>query len=219
MTIKKTPNSNIFVKSTKKIFLKLMMCFIISTAFLNISTAKDEKEDKACDYKNGIDYENITKYFESFDLKKHDEDFKGYTFAYHIGKSKDWLEGRMSGERHKNFVSSYTDVETANRVIKEIIIENEKNIKEWLDKTDDKKRIVFHKKFDEKIGMIVEKGEKESKDCNIGVVVLKRTQKHSKKFFIVTSYPVSNAIKIDEISKSWKDNKGKKYEKYAMAFN
>ncbi len=193
MKINKTAKINAFVKNTKKLFLGLIIFFIVGTTFVNVSVAKNEKKHELHKDKNAIDYEHIKTYFTSFDLKK---DNAGYTLQS-VGKSQDWLEGRLSARRYKPFVGSYIDVETANQVIKEIVLENETNIKEWLDKDVDK-FISLHKKFDKKIGVAVENSENKYQDCNIGVVVLRKLY-NQKKFFIVESYPVSNDMqKIDE---------------------
>ncbi len=130
-------------------------------------------------------------------MKKHDDEFRGHTLEKHVAKSFDWLDGRLSGDRHMKFASAYTDVETANKVIKEIVLENEQKIKDWLEKDEEKKRLSLSKTFDKTIGAILKRGGKKTVDCNIGVIVLKRTDRHAKSFFIITSYPVSNKSEVD----------------------
>ena len=104
------------------------------------------------------------------------------------------------------FASAYTDIETANKVIKEIVLENEQKIKDWLEKDEEKKRLSLSKTFDKTIGAILKRGGKKTVDCNIGVIVLKRTDRHAKSFFIITSYPVSNKSEVDgeRTKKTWK---------------
>ena len=150
----------------------------------------------------GIGPNDIESYFKEFDLTKHDEKFFGHTLEKHIGKSQDWLEGRLVGDRHKKFVSSYNDLETANRVIKEVILENSTKIKDWLENKPNKKRLSLSKDFKSKIGILLMRGEKNLKDCNIAVVVLKRVSREAKDFFVITSYPVSSSRQMENSEKS-----------------
>lgn len=203
------------IKPIKKIFVNslsfIVFQFLLISFSIGFAIADDTKSKK------GIEFEKIKEYFESFDLKKHDEEFRGHTLEKHVAKSFDWLDGRLSGDRHMKFASAYTDVETANKVIKEIVTENEQKIKDWLEKNEEKKRLSLSKTFDKTIGSILKKGGKKTVDCNIGVVVLKRTDRHAKSFFIITSYPVSNKSEADgdKTKKTWKT---KSSDKYAMAF-
>jgi hypothetical protein len=154
---------------------------------------------------SGIAPEAIKEYFQDFDLTKHDEKFLGHTLARHVGKSQDWLEGRLVGDRHKKFASSYKDLETANKVIKEVILENHEKIQDWLENKPNKKRLSLSKDFKAKIGIVLTRDQKTVKDCNIAVLVLKRVSRDAKDFFIITSYPVSNTNDLEEYEKyiSW----------------
>jgi hypothetical protein len=203
------------IKPIKKTFVSIIRFVMLQLLLISFSiglvTADDTKTKK------GIEFEKIKEYFESFDLKKHDDEFRGHTLEKHVAKSFDWLDGRLSGDRHMKFASAYTDIETANKVIKEIVLENEQKIKDWLEKDEEKKRLSLSKTFDKTIGAILKRGGKKTVDCNIGVIVLKRTDRHAKSFFIITSYPVSNKSEVDgeRTKKTWKT---KASDKYAMAF-
>jgi hypothetical protein len=203
------------IKPIKKNFVNSLSFIVFQFLLISFSIALAVADDTKS--KKGIEFEKIKEYFESFDLKKHDEEFRGHTLEKHVAKSFDWLDGRLSGDRHMKFASAYTDVETANKVIKEIVTENEQKIKDWLEKNEEKKRLSLNKTFDKTIGSILTKGGKKTVDCNIGVVVLKRTDRHAKSFFIITSYPVSNKSEADgdRTKKTWKT---KSSDKYAMAF-
>jgi hypothetical protein len=214
MDTNKMLNINVFFGKMKKLFLGLVICCIVGTTFINVSVAKHDKKNASYKDKDTINYDNINKHFTSFDLKQNSA---GYTLQS-VGKSQDWLEGRLSIQKYKPFASAYIDVETANQVIKEIGLENESKIKEWLDKNDSK-FISLYKKFDKKIGIAVEKSQNtvgntdtndefKYQDCNIGVVVLRKLY-NQKKFFIVGSYPVSDDMqKADE---TINNNRNKKF--------
>lgn len=196
-----------------KLWKVLVSAFLLSTSFVSSTYAEcdckcDEKEEKW----KGIGLDELAVYFKTFDISKHDKEFNGHTVEKHVGKSNDWLDGRLAGSRHEKFVSSYTNLETTNRVIKEIVLENESKIKHWME-DDEKDKLVLSKKFDKKIGVAIKKKDKELKDCNVGVVVLKRPHKTAEKFYIVTSYPVINVGDVESDHKEWK---AKNVEKYPM---
>lgn len=163
--------------------------------------------DCDCEKVKGIDISDITTYFSALDLRKHDNEFYGHTIEKHVGKSKDWLDGRLSGNRHQKFASSYADADTANRVVKEVVLENQDKIRSWLE-GDDKDRLVLTKKFDAVIGTILKKKDHELKDCKVSVVVLKRPHMNTHKFYVITSYPILNVSDLEEYNRQWK-NKNK----------
>lgn len=180
-----------------------------------MATFQSFADNKQCelDACKGIEVTQMNEYFKSFSIQKHDKELLGHTLEKHVGKSKDWLEGSLSSDRHKKFASTYIDAETANKAIQEIIADNQEKINKWLDGDDDKKRLSLNKIFDHKIGTIIGKESTELKDCNIGIIVLKRTERNKKAFFILTSYPVSNQKEIDEYKKAlnWKNDSKYKY--------
>ncbi len=195
-----------------KNFLKaILTSALLSTSFITIAFAEceckcDEKEGKW----QGISLDESTVYFKTFDISNHDKEFSGHTVKKHIGKNNDWLDGRLAGSRHEKFVSSYTDLAIANEVIKTIVIENESKIKHWIE-DEEKDKVILTKKFDKKIGMALKKKGKELKDCNVGVVVLKRPHKTAEKFYIATSYPVINIGDVESDHKEWKSKNNGKY--------
>ena len=190
----------------------MLSALLISTHWYNTSfaTANECQCEGRQDKWKGISANDMSTYFENFDISKQDEEFNGHTVNKHIGKSKDWLDGRLAGSRHEKFVSSYTDLETANYVIKEIILENQLIIKDWIDDKE-KDKLVLNKKFDKKIGVAMKKKDLELQDCNVGVIVLKRPHKTAAKFYIVTSYPVINIGDVESEHKEWKMQNNDKY--------
>ncbi len=202
------------MKGLLKIILSLLC---ISSTIVNSSYGDCEcKCDDRSDRWKGITTDEIPIYFKTFDITKHDEQFNGHTMEKHIGKSKDWLDGRLAGSKHEKFVSSYSDSATANDVIREVILENQDKIKEWL-QDEDQDKLLLTKKFDNKIGVVMKKKDKEIQDCNVGVIVLKRPHRVSEKFYIVTSYPVANVGDVESEDKQWKVKNTPKYsDKYQI---
>ncbi len=198
--------------------LKIILSSLyLSATIINSSYGEcDCKCDEHSDKWKGISIDEIPIYFKAFDITKHDEAFNGHTVEKHIGKSQDWLDGRLAGSRHEKFVSSYSDSVTATKVISEIIVENQEKIKEWIE-DQDKDKLILSKKFDNKIGVVMKKKDKEIKDCNVGVVILKRPHRVSEKFYIITSYPVVNVGDVESEDKEWKVKSGGKYsDKYKI---
>ena len=105
----------------------------------------------------------------------------------------------------------HIDLATTNSVIKEIILENESKIQHWIN-DEEKDKLILIKKFDKKIGVAMKKKEKELKDCNVGVVILKRPHKTSEKFYIITSYPVVNIGDVESEHQEWKVKNNDKYK-------
>ena len=190
----------------------MLSVFLISNSAITLAFAAES--ECACqghqDRWKGIGVDNMTAYFETFDISKQDQEFNGHTVNKHVGKSKDWLDGRLAGSRHEKFVSSYTDLDTATAVIKEIILENELRIKNWMEDKE-KDKLVLSKKFDKKIGVAMKKKDNELQDCNVGVIVLKRPHKAAEKFYIVTSYPVVNVGDVESEHKEWKAHNNNTY--------
>ncbi len=197
----------------KKILRIILSVLCISNSF--IYNAFSKECDCNCETDNvkwkGIKFSEFNVYLKDFDISKHDEEFNGHTLEKHIGKSNDWLDGRLAGSRHEKFVSSYIDLSTASDVIKEIILENESKIKHWLE-DQDKDKLILIKKCDKKIGVAMKKKDKEAKDCNVGVVILKRSHKTSDKFYIITSYPVVNIGDVESEDQEWKVKNNDKYQ-------
>lgn len=196
----------------KKLWPVMLSALLISTSYINISFAAESecqcegREDKW----KGIAVNDMSTYFKTFDISKQDQEFNGHTVHKHIGKSKDWLDGRLAGSRHEKFVSSYTDLDIASTVIKEVILENESRIKDWMDDKE-KDKLVLSKRFDKTIGVAMKKKDHELQDCNVAVIVLKRPHKAAEKFYIVTSYPVVNIGDVESEHKEWKAKNNDKY--------
>lgn len=198
------------ITKTTKLFFLVSLAFTtvdcsLNKSFANYPTLQNVKSNSAEDA-------SIKNYVDVFDIRKNDENLKGHTVKKHIGKSKDWLEGRLCGERHQKFASSYSDFDTANKVIKQVILTNEKKVVNWL--RGNEKSITLHESFDEIIGITLQKEDNKSQDCKVGVVVLKRTKRDSKDFFVVTSYPVLNEKDITFEYKKRKYTMNNRYYDY-----
>lgn len=172
--------------------IKLLYKIIVLTFFCAspLATFADAAQIKA----HGIHLDDLVTYFSSVDLKKHDAEFAGHAVAHHVGKSHDWLSGRLSCGKYLRFASSYTDIDTANKTVQEIIVENADKIGAWL-KKGEKEKFIVSKQFKEKIGVLLSKKDMQFRDCTAGIVVLKRSKDDKHKFYVLTSYPV---LKVNE---------------------
>ncbi len=166
---------------------------LTSTLYLNdissvFANAKDCTRIVTDSVTNNV-HDQIKNFIKKFNIEINDKTFDSHTINRHVGKSKDYLEGRLTCKDMK-FVSSYTDVETANNAIKEAMQYNIEKIKIWLNDDRKKAKISFSKKFDNKIGISLAKNMTVPVEAKIAVVVLKRSEDDS--FYVLTSYPVSS---------------------------
>ena len=134
--------------------------------------------------------ESFARYVEGFDISINDKEFNGHTLNQHIGKKQDDLIGRLNEVLTLRASSSFADVDIANKVIRMVLKDNEKEITHWLHNRGDKKSVRLQESFDFQTGITMRRGEKSIIEADSVVVVLKRTGDAG--FFVLTAFPEIN---------------------------
>ncbi|AIL65997.1 hypothetical protein NOVO_08370 [Rickettsiales bacterium Ac37b] len=131
--------------------------------------------------------------FTDFDIKNHEgQAHKGHTEYKHIGRDIDYLSGRFAEHKQKTGKdltgsTTYPDYETANKVVKGILEQNEKAFVDWIKNAAVGKSQEFIGSFTENIGEGLKPGETRLTPRNKAVVRILKTQDGPK---IITSFPV-----------------------------
>ncbi|MDC0857370.1 hypothetical protein OAP83_01495, partial [Rickettsiales bacterium] len=127
-------------------------------------------------------------------LKYHEGgDHGGHTIERHVGKSDEFLVDRVNNPTSVDIrqskisgASSYTNMQTAQRVISETINQNRNKIQNWL-RNSNKPTLVINNKFDDVIGRgVLGRGSVAQNKLN-AKTVLKKDGKGG--YSILTSYP------------------------------
>lgn len=110
--------------------------------------------------------------------------------ARHVGKSDDQLRERLARETRISAASTYTDRETAERVVAATLEAQEHLLTSWLAREGRRPNLVLDHDGSpgELIGRSVRRGRDAVEDCHSAVVVL-RWDDSSGEYFVLTSYP------------------------------
>ena len=119
-----------------------------------------------------------------------DERRGGHTLARHVGRSDDQLRERLARDTRISAASTYTDRDTAERVVATALETQQRRLKPWLAREGRRPNLVLD--YDgspgEVIGRSVRRGRDTVEDCHSAVVVL-RWDDSSGEYFVLTSYP------------------------------
>lgn len=120
------------------------------------------------------------------DLKRA-EGMGGHTIARHVAKTDFEIMKRLERDKQISASSSYTDLETAQRVVDETIQQNAGQIKAWLAGTVQGNTLAFRYRGRTKIGRGIDRDEDAIGARYNAQVVLERAGDGT--FFVLTSYP------------------------------
>ena len=118
---------------------------------------------------------------------KHDEALGGHTLQRHVGQSDDELRKRLRAQREIAAASTYTDEETADRVVTAALSQNSERVEAWRSRPGRKPNLVLHYRGTEPIGRSLRQGESLVADCYKAIVVLKADGPGD--FHVLTTYP------------------------------
>ena len=174
-------------------FYNIIKLFLFSLIFINfeVTAAAKSVDEIMVTASQNATVEDIDKFINNFDLKTNDETMSGHIMYRHVGKSDDWLDGRLFGDRKLRFASTYYNLDTAQNAIKETMLDNKEKILLWLNSDKEKLKTSFSKKFAEPLGISLAKHERKKMDATMAVVVLKRKESGKNNFYVLTSYPVA----------------------------
>lgn len=119
-----------------------------------------------------------------------DEALGGHTIERHTGKSDEELALRLSRERHISAASTYTDVETARRVVAAAIEQSKDRLDVWARRSGARPNLVLNyvQRGGRPIGRVLARGERVSRSCMRALVVIRWHQRRGT-WYVLTSYP------------------------------
>jgi hypothetical protein len=120
-----------------------------------------------------------------------DEAMGGHTLDRHIGKTDEELVERLRREPDISSASTYTDRETAERVIGAALASDGSALHKWRARQGRRPNFVLHYNAHEVIGRSVRRGRSRSQPCERALVVL-RWDDRRRQFYVLTSYPEEN---------------------------
>jgi hypothetical protein len=120
-----------------------------------------------------------------------DEAMGGHTLDRHIGKTDEELVERLRREPDISSASTYTDRNTAERVIGAALASDGAALEKWRARQGQRPNFVLHYNAHQVIGRSVRRGRSRSQPCERALVVL-RWDDRRRQFYVLTSYPEEN---------------------------
>jgi hypothetical protein len=113
----------------------------------------------------------------------------GHTLRRHVGLSDEQLRQRLEREPNIAAASTYTDRETAERVVGLVLEQNRDKIARWLSRQGGHPNLVLDYNGDpaQPIGRTLRRGEDRAQPCSRAVVILKWNG--GGEYYVLTSYP------------------------------
>jgi hypothetical protein len=113
----------------------------------------------------------------------------GHTLARHVGRTDDELRERLRREPGIAAASTYTDVETARRVVIGALQRARRRVDAWAGRSGARSNLAveYEGRPDEVIGRTLLRGERRTRACTRAVVVLRWPRDGS--CYVLTSYP------------------------------
>ena len=116
-----------------------------------------------------------------------DETQGGHTLNKHVGKTDDELRQRLARERSISAASTYTDRETAERVVGTVLNQQRERIQRWLERSGEHPNLVLDYQGEQPIGRTLRRGRSSAEPCPHAVVVLRYAG--GGQYYVLTSYP------------------------------
>ncbi|WP_345415915.1 RNase A-like domain-containing protein, partial [Halioxenophilus aromaticivorans] len=119
------------------------------------------------------------------------ENLDGHTIRRHVGKSDQRLLKRFDSEPDILGSSTYPDIETAQRVVGNVLSKNQAKVREWLSNSA-KRRLTLNETLDYEVGRVIPQGAKTSQPSNKSFVLLIKDPIAPKGYRVHTSFPKPN---------------------------
>lgn len=118
-----------------------------------------------------------------------DEEAGGHSLRKHVGQSDEQLRERLAGEPNLAAASTYTDRDTAERIVGLALEENRDKITRWLARSGRRPNLVldYDSGSERPVGRTLRRGENHSRPCSHAVVVLRWNG--DREYYVLTSYP------------------------------
>jgi hypothetical protein len=113
----------------------------------------------------------------------------GHTLARHVGRSDEQLRARLRREPNIAAASSYTDRDTAERVVASTITRFSRRVQSWRARTGPRPNLAldFTGETGVPVGRSLRRGDTRVRECTDAVVVLRWHA--SGTYYVLTSYP------------------------------
>ncbi len=117
-----------------------------------------------------------------------DEARGGHTLKRHVGRSDDQLRDRLQQEKNISAASTYTDRQTAERVVGLAIQNSQGKLQRWLARGDRRPNLVLdYTEPNDAIGRVMNRGAMGSVPCDHAIAILKADGIGD--YYVLTSYP------------------------------
>jgi hypothetical protein len=120
-----------------------------------------------------------------------DERQGGHTLERHVARTDEQLRERLKREPGIVAASTYTDRDTAERVVARTLASRRPQVEAWLDRSGERPNLVldYHDPDDKPIGRSLERGSKDVVPCQDAILVLRWT--NGRNFYVLTTYPMA----------------------------
>jgi hypothetical protein len=117
-----------------------------------------------------------------------DERRGGHTLARHVGRSDEQLRERLRQEPNISAASTYTDRETAERVVANATEASASALAAWRRRSGRRPNLVLDRDEPSPIGRSLRRGQRQPTDCGHAIVVLRWDERAGSEY-VLTSYP------------------------------
>jgi hypothetical protein len=111
----------------------------------------------------------------------------GHTLSKHVGRSDEDLRRRLARERNISAASSYTDRETAEKVVGTVLNQQGEKIQRWLERSGEHPNLVLDYDGERPIGRTLRRGTSSAQPCSAVIVVLRYAG--GGQYYVLASYP------------------------------
>jgi hypothetical protein len=112
----------------------------------------------------------------------------GHTLKRHVGRTDEQLQERLQHEKDISAASTYTDRETAERVVGTAIQNNQEKLQRWMARGERRPNLVLdYTEPNDSIGRVMNRRAMGSVPCDHAIVVLKADGPND--YYVLTSYP------------------------------
>jgi len=112
----------------------------------------------------------------------------GHTLKRHVSRTDEQLRDRLQHEKNISAASTYTDRETAERVVGTAIQDSRDKVQRWIARGERRPNLVLdYTEPSDAIGRVMNRGAMGSVPCDHAIVILKADGEGD--YYVLTSYP------------------------------
>lgn len=116
-----------------------------------------------------------------------DEAQGGHTLSKHVGKSDADLRQRLAREHNISAASTYSDRDTAEKVVGTVLDQQREKIQRWLERAGEHPNLVLDYYGEQPVGRVLRRGAGMAEPCSQVIVVLRYAG--GGQYYVLTSYP------------------------------